>query len=500
MGMFTLNPLWITLFLNWVYIPPTPPPALSAAQEARFQRIFQWDATRPGEVPAVMQAIKAGDLQRLKYLQTQGAYIPPQLAMQWANAYGHLPIVQWLLTQEAQLIPTDYGLALDSGNAALITWWQQQPLYTQTLMLTPSLHPPLVSIALRHGHVKATQMRLDQGDSLPDESSQQSEILFDLICNGHAEMFQWLTQKHHWKLSSEDAPSVYDEIMILALSTGNLTQARHLITMGYPQERLPDKAHFLIYAAHGGDLQTVQWLVKQGVPLQPPEREYHYLNDRKHVLGLAIKTFCQRKDDNTNLYLELQPTAREEALTQNHVHLARWLEAQGAQTLSEPVQRQQKPNTFTSYQMRNKIQGYLSLEVAQQLRNTAYENFNDRPSQNGSHPSLFLTAILSEHLPMVQYMLLRYPSLLDNPDVRSELFLGYTREDWHQELLGAAVSTHSMPLIHFLLKQGLDPLLIQDWDSTHLNLAIELQNHALYRFIREREKQLQQKKAPATAR
>lgn len=437
MGMFILNPLWVTLFLNWVYTPPVAPPALSAAQEAHFQRIFQWDATRPGEVPAVIQAIKAGDLQRLKYLQTQGAYIPPQLAMQWANAYGHLPIVQWLRTQEAQLIPTDYGLALDSGNTALITWWQQQPLYTQILQ------------------------------------------------------YQQKEPNEEWQ------PVTEDDNLSDALMKGDFDKVQALMAMGYPRERLRHKPHLLIEAAHGGSLEAVQWLLQQGVALQPETPHYIYKRSTQHLAGLAISVALMGSGEGYGPFLELQPTALEEAMAQKHIALAIWLAAQGATPQRHLIKRVPPQGTFTP-QIRDHIRAYRSLEVAHQLQHIPYKKLNDQITQDmNEKPSLLLTAIQAEHLPLVQYLLLRYPHLLEHSDAPN-WYTEQNRETWHQEILSTAIFTHSIPLVRFLVNQGVKASFQERWP---LQVAIEWQDQALYNLIRDVEDQsLLHKKAPATTR
>lgn len=487
----------INLLFAWSYT-PFMPPALSDAEEAHFQRIFKWDATRPGELSAVMKAIQDGDLARLKWLQTQGAYIPSQLALQRANVNGHLDIVQWLLTQDAHLTVFDYDLALESGNLDLIYWWQEQDLYRHTLSLQP--RDSLLLFALKSGKRNAVQSLLDKGQTLPHEPNIQTEILVYLIHNAHAEMFQWLVHKQHWRLPSELLNATYDQAMVKALSTGNFEQVKSLVEMGYPQEQFPEKAHFLIYAAHGGNFQAVQWLLKQGVPLQPKEAKYHFLErNESFLLGAAMGGAIVGSSSAPSL-IKLQPTAMEEAHAQKYQDIAVWLKDQGATPLSHLVQRDLSVYSIQTYQLRSKIRGYLSLDVAEKLRQIPYQQLNDYLKQDVfEESSLLMTAIQAEHLPMVQYMLLRYPTLLTEPGDSGGFFDSESSEYWQHRLFEGAVFTRSAPLIRFLVKQGVDPFTLDYHGGTVLDLAIELQDQQLYNLIRDAEDQfLRHKKAPVT--
>jgi hypothetical protein len=478
LAVLLLNPL--SPFNSWGYTPPDIP-TLSPEQEAAFERVFQWDAKHEGDLPAVLQAVKDGDFQRVKDLKRQGAYMPLQHAVLWANAQGHLEIVQWLIAQGAVLPRDAYYYALSSGNLALAEWWWKRPSYTRPV--SNELYEPVIVTALKSGSRELVDELLRRGELLPEHTWQRQKILSSLVVHTHKEMLTWLTQAQGWSLSDQEWQKSYDDAATYALRVGDFERFQRLVKMGYPVQSLPQKEFFLIYAAHGGSLQAVQWLVKHGVPIRPATPQYSYLKYASKLYQLGVAPYGSLIGNGSIPVTELQPTALDEAMAQGHSEIAQWLTEQGAKPLAHLISKP-NPSEHPEYHVQRdhcagiqcKICTYQSMQVADKLRQLPYRILYDQTVEYAElFHSPFLAAIDAEHLPLVQYILLRYPEV-----IQEELWGGRT-------LLHIAVETQSTTMVRFLLEQGVDPLALDHWGQTVLDRSIDLHHQPIYNLLRSAE-------------
>ena len=422
----------------------------------------------------MLQAVKDGDLQRVKDLQEQGAYIPLQHAVLWANAQGHLEIVQWLMAQGAVLLNDAYYHALRSGSLGLVKWWWDRPAYAG--YLPTGLYEPVIVTALESGSRELVDELLYRGELLPEDPEKRQEILRDLLLHVHEEMFIWLTQTEHWSFEPEKWDFIYEHAMTYALRTGNFKTVKSLVRMGYPVQKLPQKAVFLIYAAHGGSLQAIQWLVQQGVPIQPTKAQYYYLEYFGKAYELGVAPYGAIGALSLPV-IEFKPTALEQALAQGHSEIAQWLTEQGARPLAHLIDKpnaSEHPDYYSQrkscHNIQCKIFTYQSMQVADKLRQLPYLS-PDRRANRYFSDSPLVTAIKAEHLPLVKYILLRYPEAI--------------QEEYKWEsLLHIAVETQSTAMVKFLLEQGVDPFALDYRGQTALDRSIDLHHQSIYNLLR----------------
>jgi ankyrin repeat protein len=334
--------------------------------------------------------------------------------------------------------------------------------------------------AIKSGSRELVDELLHQGNVLPTRAEIHQEILRDLVAYDREEMFIWLTQTQGWSFSPKEWGYLYDRIIVAALRTGNFQRLQRVIRMGYPLQNLSHKAVFLIYAAHNGNLQAVQWLAKQGVPVQPTEAQYYRLEYAdNHKLGIEPYSLVSA---TKYTFVNLRPTALEEAEAHGHLDIAQWLIQQGAKPLAHLIKAEitsehplDKKQVALCRSVQCQVYNYQSKSAAEKIRRIPYVILDD---QIGEYLSLtdspLAIAIQAEHLPLAKYILLHYPEKIhEKPG-------GYS-------FLHKAVVLHSTALVKYLLEQGADPLALDPYGRTPLDYSIDLHHQPIYNLLRNAE-------------
>lgn len=502
MSMLTgwMNALLSGFLLGWNYASPVPP--LSEAQEAHFARIFRWDATASRPIPPVSQAVMNCDIKRLQELRAQGAYIRLQHEVQRANFYGQVDCVEWLLTQGATLRPREYYYAIMNGHLDMVRWWHRSPFYLQGHVRgwSADYGEPML-LALRSGNLDLVRYLQKRGETLPTGPEQIAEVWNGVIEGGHWRIWQWLIQEQGWSFEQDDYLNTYDHAFKLALLAGNFERVQGMLNMGYSIAHRKDKSRLLLYAAHGGSLPAVRWLLAQGIPLAPSVAKYTYEDamavgyyGHSNFVSGPVYGIVVAGTNSPTSWLKFAPTALEEAQTWGHQDLAQWLTKQGAvplagkisaveaQAAMPPVSDQiiRPTKELVPSSLRMQIYNDYSETVASRLRVTPYAVLHDELLDTPyilDSTSPFLNALRMENLPLVQYMLLRYPDLLME---RQTLF-------GDGAPLHLAAELGSIELTRFLLEQGADPLDLDAWKRTPADLVDQYYAPAVTRLLRQAE-------------
>jgi len=203
-----------------------------------------------------------------------------------AVSNGHLPLAQWLVTQGASgderqyLGKTALLMACAYGSLPIVKWLINEGISSVTEKDTRSMAGVLLSAS---SHLETMKWLVENGHAdLKEKDLHKYTALHYACIEGELQCAKWLIEQG---LDPNEKATNYTPLH-LAVYNGNFELAKWLVDhKGADPNVTRYRESVLVCACMGGDLRSVQWLIKEkNVPLPNP--------DEQSLLHTAIKHGC----------------------------------------------------------------------------------------------------------------------------------------------------------------------------------------------------------------
>ncbi|KAH3745741.1 Serine/threonine-protein phosphatase 6 regulatory ankyrin repeat subunit B [Pelomyxa schiedti] len=189
-------------------------------------------------------------------------------AFLYASQRGHLNVMKYLAEKGAEITQTNSlgenaaHQAAGGGHAHVLEWLKSQKVPLTARTKGDGAAPILV--AAFTGNLSSLSWLLTNGAIVSERDDKYNTVLLTALSSRHMDIVQWLLDEMHAPMTDTNRDGC--NCIMLAAGCGKVELLNKMKTSGVPVlgKSKPYGLTTLMYAAMGGNLDAMKWLVEQG--------------------------------------------------------------------------------------------------------------------------------------------------------------------------------------------------------------------------------------------